>query len=180
MAQLNSFYYEESYHSERREVQLFCSFFTLVPRPALFAPLQLLLKGRFAVRWSPKICSTCFSSRCHVKISSEDTDICADSLQPIDFIDDQQFCTFGDTARQQKVIGAMAGLRGRLTIWLSLNNGGITDISSNREHPLCSGPATPSFKTVSFTKASWAYSRLFCSRGKRGECREATLSRLLL
>jgi hypothetical protein len=146
-------------------VQLFCSLFTLVPRPALFAPLQLLLKARFAVRWSPIICSTCLSSQCHVKISSEDTDICADSLQPIDFIDDQQFCTFGDTAPQQKVISAMAGLRGRLTIELSPKNGGITDISSNRERPLCSDPSSklfPSPKLLGYASVSLA------RRGKRG------------
>src|SRR6266566_1495252 len=46
--------------------------------------------------------------------------------------------------------------------------------------PLCSDPSTSSFKTVSFTKASWICFRLFCPGGKRGECREATLSRLLL
>ncbi len=50
----------------------------------------------------------------------------------------------------------------------SFINGGITDISFNREHPLCSGAATPSFKSVSFTKASWICFRFFCPRRKRG------------
>src|SRR6266699_5814604 len=62
-------------------------------------------------------------------------------------------------------------------IELSPKNGGIIDSSSNREHPLCSDLSSklfPSPKLLGYASVS------FARRGKRGECREATLSRLLL
>jgi len=78
------------------------------------------------------------------------------------------------------VLQEQASSIGMESKWLSANNGGITDISSNREH-------TSLFKTLHLVVQHSFLHQSFLDmlppllpKGKRGGCREATLSRLLL